>query len=173
MDYLTHLPKDTSKAYTSEFGLEFVHPIKYYDFHVYYVDHNEQSVTEATALRNKLLADFRVEGDEGLIIVKKLRDNKVIGPHITHFWEVDVVRPEIFVRLLSWFQLNHGTLSVLIHPQTGNDLLDHTERALWLGKPLPILENIFSKLDTGLSEFGVPGGGKHLTLEEFDQRKRK
>ncbi|RLV86015.1 hypothetical protein JA9_001486 [Meyerozyma sp. JA9] len=172
MEYLTTLPKDTSKAYTSIYGLEYAHPIEYYDFHVYYVGHNSQSVAEATSLRSKLLEDFEAEGKEGSIIVKKLKDHKVIGPHVTHFWEVDVVRPEIFVRLLSWFQLYHGTLSVLIHPQTGEDLLDHTSRALWLGKPLPIIESVFNNIGKGIPEFGVPGG-KRLTTEEFEERKRK
>ena len=59
---------------------------------------------------------------------------------------------------------------MLIHPQTGEDLLDHTSRALWLGKPLPIIESVFSNVDKGIPEFGVPGG-KRLTAEEFDERK--
>lgn len=170
MEYLTNLPSDVSVAYKSQYGLKYTHPVKYYDFHVYYVAHNGQSAKEASTLRTKLLNDFQPEAHEGSIIVKKLKDDRVIGPHVTHFWEVDVVRPEIFVRLLSWFQLYHGTLSVLIHPQTGEDLLDHTDRALWLGKPLPILESVFELLK-GIPEFGVPGG-KGLTLEEFDERTR-
>ena len=64
MEYLTSLPKDTSKAYTSIYGLEYAHPVKYYDFHVYYVGHNSQSVAEATKLRNKLLKEFEEEGKE-------------------------------------------------------------------------------------------------------------
>ena len=38
---------------------------------------------------------------------------------------------------------NHGSHSVLIHPQTGNDPIDHSTHALWLGAQLKL---DFSKL---------------------------
>ncbi|KAF6069643.1 Dopa 4,5-dioxygenase family protein, partial [Candida albicans] len=47
----------------------------------------------------------------GSIIVKRLPDTKVIGPHLLNR-EADVLRPEVFIKVLSWFQLNHGNLSV-------------------------------------------------------------
>jgi DOPA 4,5-dioxygenase len=30
--------------------------------------------------------------------------------------------------------LNHGVLDVFIHPNTGEELIDHRDRALWLGR---------------------------------------
>ncbi len=33
---------------------------------------------------------------------------------------------------------NHGNLSVLLHPLTRQELLDHTTRAMWLGKSMPL-----------------------------------
>jgi DOPA 4,5-dioxygenase len=30
--------------------------------------------------------------------------------------------------------LDHGALDVLIHPNTGDELRDHRDRALWLGR---------------------------------------
>lgn len=35
---------------------------------------------------------------------------------------------------------NHGDLPVLVHPETGADLADHTTHALWLGERLAIDE---------------------------------
>jgi DOPA 4,5-dioxygenase len=33
-----------------------------------------------------------------------------------------------------WLTLNHGDLTVFIHPNTGQDLEDHRDRALWIGR---------------------------------------
>ncbi|KAK7687502.1 hypothetical protein QCA50_009379 [Cerrena zonata] len=165
MDYLTHLDKkDPSKATRQLPGLGYTYPVKYWDFHVYYESDTKE---ESDKLREKLLIDFEQEGKEGLIIVKKLPKDVAIGPHYTPFWEVDVTRVEIFAKLISWFLLNHGTLSVLIHPQTGDDLRDHTNAALWLGKRLELKTHIFSPTPAGIAEFGVKGGA-HIKPEDFD-----
>lgn len=152
MEYITELGPDLKAANESAYGIKYVEPIEFYDFHVYYFARIELSRKEAFDLLDKLLRDFPENAKEGSIIVKKLPNDDVIGPHATQFWEVDVKRPEVFVRLLGWFQLNHGNLSVLIHPQTGEDLLDHTERALWLGDKLPVID-IFGK-SAGIPPFG-------------------
>ena len=34
--------------------------------------------------------------------------------------------------------LNWRGLTILVHPSTGDDLVDHSERALWLGAALPL-----------------------------------
>ncbi|EGV63184.1 hypothetical protein PSN45_004540 [Yamadazyma tenuis] len=168
MDYLTKLnPEDPSSATKSTLGLSYEYPIKYYDFHVYYFAHNKKSLSESNFLRDKFLAEFTKEGKDGSVIVKKLPNDQIIGPHPTQFWEVDVCRPEIFIRVLSWFQLNHGSLSVLIHPQSGDDLLDHTNRALWLGDKLPLFTDVFDPFPSGIAEYGVKGG-RRLTPEEFE-----
>lgn len=172
MEYVTNLDKtDPSVATTSRHGLSFTHPVKYYDFHVYYYAHNSASTSESDKLRQKLLDDFPDECGDGSIIVKKLPDSKVIGPHPTQFWEADICRPEVFIEVLSWFQLHHGNLSILIHPQTGDDVEDHTNRALWLGEKLPLLLNVFkAELAGTIPEFGVKGG-KMIEPEMFDEYK--
>jgi aromatic ring-cleaving dioxygenase len=154
MEYVTHLSENPEAATKSKYGLSFTHPVQYYDFHVYYYARIEESRAEADQLRAALLAAFPHECAEGAIIVKKLPDDRVIGPHITQFWEADVKRPEVFVLVLSWFQLHHGALLVLIHPQTGDDLADHTDRALWLGARLPVITSVFGPRGE-VPEFGV------------------
>ncbi|CAK9441671.1 uncharacterized protein LODBEIA_P55390 [Lodderomyces beijingensis] len=170
MEYVTHLDKaDPSRATTSKHGLKFTSPVKYYDFHVYYFAHQPASLEESDELRDKLLSDFPHDCADGSILVKKLPDTKVIGPHPTQFWEADVLRPEVFIKVLSWFQLNHGNLSVLIHPQTGNDVLDHFQHALWLGDKLPLFD-VFGASDGAIPEFGVKRG-KRIKTEDFDNHK--
>ncbi len=55
------------------------------------------------------------------------------GPHITRMFGVDIPI-EIFESVLNFLILNRGPHAVLIHPVTGNELLDHTHNALWLGE---------------------------------------
>lgn len=45
---------------------------------------------------------------------------------------------EVFGAVVPWLMVNRAGLSVLVHPQTGDALADHTTHALWLGLPLPI-----------------------------------
>lgn len=156
MDNITTLSKDNLEVtLNSEYPtLKFSSPIEYYDFHIYYFAHDDESHKESNFLRERLLEKFSEEAGNGTIIVKVLPDSKVIGPHSTQFWEVDVAHPEIFLRLLTWFQLHHGNLSVLIHPHTGNDIKDHTLHALWLGQKLPILTHKLRTTSGRVPPFG-------------------
>jgi DOPA 4,5-dioxygenase len=35
--------------------------------------------------------------------------------------------------------LNRDGLTILLHPESGNARLDHTDHAAWLGEKLPVL----------------------------------
>ncbi|MEE9568592.1 MAG: DOPA 4,5-dioxygenase family protein, partial [Candidatus Binatia bacterium] len=37
-----------------------------------------------------------------------------------------------------WLMLNREGLDVLVHPETGDNVSDHIDRALWLGKKLDL-----------------------------------
>ncbi|ANB11597.1 putative DOPA-dioxygenase [Sugiyamaella lignohabitans] len=43
---------------------------------------------------------------------------------------------------LGRFQLNHGSLSVLVHPHTGFDVADHTDHAIWIGEKVPLIVGV-------------------------------
>jgi aromatic ring-cleaving dioxygenase len=55
------------------------------------------------------------------------------GPHIGRMFGVDIPL-DAFERVTRFLILNRGPHSILIHPLTGNELLDHTHNALWLGE---------------------------------------
>lgn len=61
-------------------------------------------------------------------------------------FEVDVFTPEQFGAFIPWLVINRGPLSALIHPNTGDDERDHTQRATWMGQPLPLNLGMFKKM---------------------------
>ena len=46
--------------------------------------------------------------------------------------------PDQFARLLPWLALNRNGLVVFAHPETGNELEDHRDHAIWMGELLPL-----------------------------------
>jgi len=65
-----------------------------------------------------------------------------VGPHPC--WSCQITfKPELFGVLIPWLALNRKGLTVFIHPVTGDDLMDHTEYAIWMGKIEPLKLDIF------------------------------
>ncbi len=63
--------------------------------------------------------------------------DKPIGPHPKSMYQVAFL-PDQFSKVVPWLMLNHESLDILIHPETGDDVGDHTHRALWLGEKLEL-----------------------------------
>ena len=63
--------------------------------------------------------------------------NYPVGPHALPMFEA-WFQPDAINKVLPWILKNRQGLSVLIHPLTGDDYLDHAESAIWIGNPLPI-----------------------------------
>lgn len=57
---------------------------------------------------------------------------KAVGPHPVWTYQLAFAATE-FAHVVSWLSLNHGTLDVLVHPNTGDPLSDHRDGALWIG----------------------------------------
>ena len=68
---------------------------------------------------------------------------KPVGPHPMFSYQV-TVRNDQFTPVVSWLTLNHGDLTVFIHPNTGQDLEDHRDRAVWIGKSMPLVLSLFT-----------------------------
>ncbi len=60
-----------------------------------------------------------------------------VGPHSVSMYQVAFDAAE-FPRLVPWLMLNRDGLDVLVHPQSGDSLADHTRFAMWLGQPRPL-----------------------------------
>src|SRR5262245_435368 len=56
-----------------------------------------------------------------------------VGPHPQWSFQVAFAR-EQFYDVVGWLALNHGPLDVFVHPNTGDQLRDHRDCALWIGR---------------------------------------
>jgi aromatic ring-cleaving dioxygenase len=102
--------------------------IRDYHFHVYFDEHSSAA---AAALRRRLRQQRQFVVDTG-----PLR-RQPMGPHpLPQF--LAVVAPAALEPALRWLMLEHGQLVVLLHPNSGHELLDHTVRAFWLGTPVAL-----------------------------------
>jgi aromatic ring-cleaving dioxygenase len=60
-----------------------------------------------------------------------------VGPHPMGSCQLTAT-PDQFGRLLPWLALNRDGLIVFAHPDTGQDLADHRDHAIWLGVGLDL-----------------------------------
>lgn len=63
--------------------------------------------------------------------------DKPIGPHPLAMIEVHF-NGKVYELVMSWFETHRGNFSVLLHQDTGDDVKDHTDGILWLGRALEI-----------------------------------
>lgn len=53
-------------------------------------------------------------------------------------FEVALFTPHQFGALVSWLVVHRGPLSVLVHPNTDDELRDHLHMTTWLGLEVPL-----------------------------------
>ena len=56
-----------------------------------------------------------------------------VGPHPQWSYQI-AFESGRFAEVVGWLTLNHGALDVFVHPNTGDELGDHRDRAIWLGR---------------------------------------
>jgi DOPA 4,5-dioxygenase len=100
--------------------------IKNFHAHVYF---DPASRETAARVREGLSKQFDVQ-------LGRWHD-ATIGPHPKSMYQV-LFLPHQFGEVVPWLMLNREGLDILVHPTTGDDLVDHTSHALWLGEKLPL-----------------------------------
>src|ERR1700752_1243833 len=95
--------------------------------HVYY----DPATTRAEAERLRRWIGERFVGTLG-----RWEDGKV-GPHDQAMYQV-AFASEVVAELVPWLMLNHGSLSILVHPNTINPRRDHLADPLWIGPALAV-----------------------------------
>ena len=69
---------------------------------------------------------------------------KPVGPHPR--WSCQMTVPtDKFDQVIPWLALNRDGLTVFTHPETGQHLQDHRDRAIWMGELLELDLSIFSE----------------------------
>ena len=100
--------------------------IRGYHAHVYF---DENSIGQARELCETAATRFALK-------MGRLHQ-QAAGPHPD--WSCQLAfRAALFGDVVPWLMLNRGELVILVHPITGNELLDHRDRPLWMGAVRPL-----------------------------------
>ena len=107
--------------------------IKGYHAHVYF---DAETVEQATSLCQDAARNFTLE-------MGRVHE-RPIGPH--PMWSCQLAfAPGEFGKVIPWLALNRRGLTVFIHPDTGDDLVDHRDHAIWMGSVEPLNLAIFDQ----------------------------
>ena len=102
--------------------------------HLYYGPHN---LPEAKSLTTKIRTD--------LGLTPGTMHQQPIGPHPV--WSCAVHFPvENFATVVQWLMANRGSLDVLVHPDTGDDMIDHSALVVWLGRSYDLKMDAFTTM---------------------------
>ena len=76
--------------------------------------------------------------------------DKPIGPHPQAMYQVAFL-PSQFGKVVPWLMLHREGLDILVHPETGDDLANHTQHSLWLGQKLELNVEVLRPRTTNAS----------------------
>jgi len=104
-----------------------------YHAHIYYSPETRE-----------IAATIREQLDEAFDVTLGRWREEPVGPHPTSMYQV-AFAADIFPEIVPWLMINRQGLDILVHPETGDDLQDHRDNALWLGEKLTLNLEMFMK----------------------------
>lgn len=126
-------------------------PAKIYSwhFHVLYWQINKEHTKGAYELRDKFIEKFEKRlGPECVSLFHQDQmcmfdpDRQPVGPFLTAQWSVFFLE-EDFNDIVPWVMQHRGKYDVLVHPNTGCEMEDHSWWAFWGGNPWQINMDAF------------------------------
>ena len=119
-----------------------------YDFHLVFLSHQEDEAKKLFSACTDFMNKNKIRFTNNRIFAKP------VGPWPTCMWQFELPPSSHVYRDLglcvSWFMLNRGSYSVMVHPNTksehglGGALEDHGQNQLWLGTPQVLNMSIFT-----------------------------
>jgi DOPA 4,5-dioxygenase len=70
--------------------------------------------------------------------------DELVGPHPQSMYQI-AFPTEMLQAFVPWLMLNRDELTVLLHPETGDDYTDHSAHAAWFGAVLPLRLEVFAR----------------------------
>lgn len=125
--------------------------IQDYHVHIYFDPKNWEDEFAAQNIAQALKILFPND-------VKGIYNVGKVGPHGAQNVEIDI-KKESFGRIVQFLQQNGQNLSILIHPETGDDLKDHLESSLWLNRVTPYNDAFFNRLRAGAPDAPIKKTG--------------
>jgi aromatic ring-cleaving dioxygenase len=68
--------------------------------------------------------------------------DELVGPHTQSMYQI-AFPSDMLSSFVPWLMLNRDGLTILLHPETGDDYRDHTAHAAWFGAVLPLRVEVF------------------------------
>jgi aromatic ring-cleaving dioxygenase len=102
--------------------------ITHYHAHVYYDPATSRD--RAVRLREGVAARFPTA------TLGRWHD-ELVGPHPQSMYQI-AFPIDLLALLVPWLMLNRDGLTILLHPETGDAYVDHSEHAVWFGSVLPL-----------------------------------
>jgi aromatic ring-cleaving dioxygenase len=131
----TKTPKTVTKGASEAAAAGDRRAIAEYHAHVYYDPRKTRR--HAARLRESVAAEFPHAR------LGRWHD-ELVGPHTQSMYQI-AFPSRMLAAFLPWLMLNRDGLTVLLHPETGDDYRDHTAHAAWLGGVLPLRLDAFGK----------------------------
>ena len=106
------------------------------DWHAHIYFHDAAQKAKALELREAIGARFDTR-------LGRVHDVPV-GPHPIGMYQVAFANP-LFAEFVPWLALNRGGLDILVHPNTHDEVADHSAHAMWMGAVLPLNLDVLRK----------------------------